>query len=77
MSKRKNIEECKNNADDFCYVCGDFAKKCKRNFTTGLQEIYYQYFRIKAVNLEEPWTPNAICSVCRTNLTDWHSGLKR
>lgn len=78
MSKTKREFECKNDPDDFCYVCGDYVVEKKiRKFTDSLRKSYLQYFKVAPENLNERWTPNAICSSCHVILSEWASGSKK
>ena len=71
MSHRK----CKNPADIFCYVCGQFTvKKYIRNITPAIEEAYYLYFNCKLGHQDKPWAPHIVCDTCASTLLGWMRG---
>ncbi|XP_029451745.1 zinc finger protein 544-like isoform X3 [Rhinatrema bivittatum] len=63
---------CVNNADNFCYVCGEvtFASQ-KRSITALVKRAYYLYFGCKIGDQDKSWAPHICCNTCATNLHQW------
>jgi len=63
---------CVNNADNFCYVCGEvtFASQ-KRSITTMVKKAYHLYFGCKIGDQDKMWAPHICCNTCATNLRQW------
>ena len=74
MSKRK----CKNDPNNFCYICGKFTPQDLRaTITERLKHAYKLYFGIKLGDLDKSWAPHVSCSSCYTALTQWMNGKKK
>ncbi|XP_049306156.1 uncharacterized protein LOC125776677 [Bactrocera dorsalis] len=75
MSKRTREFECTNDPDMFCYICGEYTLvRHRRQFRDSIQSIYPKYFGIEPKNIDKPWTPNILCSLCQIILVQWESG---
>lgn len=70
--------KCVNNANNFCYVCGEITfKSQKRTFTQLVRRAYELYFGVKVGDQEKSWAPHICCKTCLTLLTGWLKGTKR
>lgn len=68
---------CKNSANAFCYICGQFCPVFQRKpISEGLKLWYLVYFGKPIENLEEDWTPDITCKSCEVNLCTWWNGRK-
>lgn len=71
LSKMSN-RGCKNSADSFCYICGEFViKKHQRNITDFVKKVYLSYFGTKLGDQEKSWAPHKVCYVCVEDLRKW------
>ena len=63
---------CVNNADNFCYICGEvtFASQ-KRSITAMVKKAYHLYFGCKFGDQEKNWAPHICCNTCATDLRQW------
>lgn len=69
---------CKNKADAFCYICGEFIVKGRqRRMTPLLCEAYEKYFGCKVGDHGRPWAPQFCCLNCFTNLLGWMNGSRK
>lgn len=69
---------CKNSADSFCYICGEFViKKHQRNITDFVQKVYFSYFGIKLGDQDKSWAPHKVCYVCVEDLRKWSKKEKK
>lgn len=72
---------CKNNPNDFCYICGHHIKSKSRKYSLSgvkLQEAYESYFKLKLTHdIEKSWAPQYSCSYCANNLKSWLAGTKK
>lgn len=76
MSATKREFKCENNPQKFCYACGNYIFTNPNKFTASLQTAYRYYFKVEPENLDKPWTPNVLCSSCKTCLARWMSGSR-
>ena len=54
MSKERR--KCKNEANMFCYICGDsMMKEQRRNITKFLRMVYKAYFGMKVGDQDKVW----------------------
>lgn len=72
---------CKYDADQFCYVCGEFGKKkstryCLTDFPKTC-EAFQHFFGYAPRNLDKSWVPSSICATCKKTLDAWVSNKKR
>lgn len=74
MCAAKREFKCKNDPQKFCFVCGNYIFTTPVNFTSSLQTAYRLYFKTDPKNLDKTWTPNVVCSSCKTCLARWMSG---
>ncbi|KAL7630757.1 UNVERIFIED_CONTAM: hypothetical protein RMT77_019028 [Armadillidium vulgare] len=71
-------KQCVNNANSFCYACGELTfKSQRRNITPMLRKAYELYFEIKIKNQDKPWAPHICCSTCAISLNGWLRGEKQ
>lgn len=69
---------CKNSADNFCYICGEFMiKKQKRNITDFVKKVYLLYFGIRLGDQDKSWAPHKVCYVCVEDLRKWSKSQKK
>lgn len=75
MACCKRDFKCKNNPDDFCFICGHYIfGNSARKITNSVRDAYFHYFGFRVKNLDKSWTPNFICASCRLTLMRWVSG---
>ena len=73
MSRR-----CKNQADCFCYICGEYTLKAQqRTMTSLVRKAYDLYFDCKVGDQDKPWAPHFSCSTCNTQLRLWLSRSRK
>lgn len=72
-----NRRGCKNNADNFCYICGKYTvSEQQRNITHRIKVAYQRYFGCKLGDQDKPWAPHICCTVCTSGLTQWLNGKR-
>ena len=60
---------CKNHADNFCYICGEFVVNKHRRYITNLVTmVYLSYFGINLGDQDKSWAPHKACYDCVENL---------
>ena len=63
---------CKNQADNFCYICGEMTlKRCRRRLTPHVKKLYELYFGCKVGDQDKNWAPHACCVRCASSLSSW------
>jgi len=69
---------CKEDPNNFCYVCGKHikhnAEKRKIDLCSGYSKSYELYFGMKICDQEKSWAPHFICGTCRRSLQQWMEG---
>ena len=61
---------CKNQADNFCYICGKMTlKRCRRRLTPHVKKLYELYFGCKVGDQDKNWAPHACCVRCASSLS--------
>jgi hypothetical protein len=71
MSRRK----CLNNANHFCYICGEYVFSDDRlSITALIQHRFYCYFKFKLGDQDKPFAPHTVCRKCSSNLSMWSVG---
>ena len=69
---------CKNSADSFCYICGEFIiKKHQRNITKFVKGVYLAYFGTIIGDQDKSWAPHKVCYVCVEDLRKWSKKRKQ
>ena len=69
--------ECRNKADNFCYICGQVAFRAQKcTFTEAICKAYKLYFGIEVGDQERSWAPHVCCSTCATKLRMWRNGKR-
>lgn len=64
--------ECKNNPDDFCYVCGEYnSTVVKKPITTAHERAYLSYFGFGICDQNKSWVPHFLCKNCHLGLLKW------
>lgn len=64
--------KCKNNPDDFCYVCGEFdSMMTKKPISKVHERAYLAYFGCVIGDQNEQWVPHFICRNCHLGLLKW------
>ena len=67
---------CKNNADNFCYICGNVVLQGqKSSITSFVKASYFAYFGIKLGDQDKPFAPHVCCQTCVEYLRRWSKGL--
>ena len=66
-----------NNADNFCYNCGEvtFARQ-RKTIITIVKKAYQLYFGCKIGDQYKSWTPHIYCRECLTNLSQGLNGKR-
>lgn len=73
----KETFKCKNSANLFCYICGQFCVLAQRqSFTEKTKSYYSLYFGREIENQNEKWSPNICCKSCEVNLNSWWNGTR-
>jgi len=63
---------CLNDADSFCYICGEITFVKRRTTISNLLEIAYEsYFGCKIGDQDKWWAPHFACLRCFSYLTQW------
>lgn len=64
--------QCKQDADSFCFICGEFIKIRSKKFALAtnvkLCEAYEAYFNLKIRNQDKHWVPHFACVNCKNTL---------
>lgn len=69
---------CKNSANSFCYICGEFViKKHQRNITDFVKKVYLAYFGTRLGDQDKSWAPHKVCYVCVEDLRKWSKKEKK
>jgi hypothetical protein len=69
---------CKNDPDNFCYICGQFMVRAMRKIMSQkLKQAYNLYFGWKVGNEDKSWAPHYCCTQCYTALTQWLNGKRK
>lgn len=69
---------CKNSANEFCYICDEFTIKSQRNvITTLVTSAYQHYFGFLVDERNKNWLPKICCSGCSRTLRGWLKGSHR
>lgn len=67
-----NPVKCKNNPDDFCYICGEYESVInKKQISTVHERAYLAYFGFGISDQTEQWVPHFICKNCHLGLLKW------
>ena len=76
-SNTSKCQGCLNQANSFCYVCGDFTTVAqRRTITSLLRTAYFHYFDCKIGDQDKSWAPHICCKPCYNGLTAWFNGKK-
>lgn len=68
--------ECKNDKDNFCFICGLVIFKGHiSDIDDKIRTLYHAYFKIDPP-VPKPWVPNFSCITCRLNLISWSTGAR-
>lgn len=66
------LVECKNNPDDFCYVCGEYnSAAVKKPITNAHKKAYLAYFGFGICDQNIQWVPHFLCKSCHLGLLKW------
>lgn len=69
--------KCRNAANIFCYICGQFCVLAQRKeLTESTKNCYSLYFGREVENQHENWAPNICCKTCEVNLNSWWNGTR-
>lgn len=69
---------CKNNANVFCYICGQFCISSQIQPITANTKKYYElYFGRVIESCKENWVPEIVCKCCEVNLLSWWNGKRK
>lgn len=68
----RSVAKCKNNPDNFCYVCGEYdLLAVKKRITKAHENAYLAYFGYNICDQTKRWTPHFICKNCHLGLMKW------
>ena len=63
---------CVNQADNFCYICGEITSTEQRRVISAIiRKAYHLYFGCQIGDQDKIWAPHICCNTCETNLTQW------
>ena len=69
---------CKNESDNFCYICGSYTlPKQRRNITDKVNQLYLAYFQMNLGNQDKYWDPHIIYQTCLANLSACGNGKRK
>ena len=69
--------KCKNDADLFCYICGEITvSKYKRKITDRIKKLYLTHFECAVVYQDKNWAPHVYCLDCSDRLNKLFAGGK-
>lgn len=75
MSTRR---KCKNDPNNFCYVCGKYTLPVhRRNIAHKMKIAYKHYFGCKVGDQDKTWAPHICCNACNTELLRWAAGKQK
>ena len=68
----------KNDPDNFCYICGQYAPPmhCIK-FTPKVKIAYKFYFGCEVEYQDKNWFPHICCNACYSQLLRWLDGKKK
>ena len=76
-SSTSKCRGCLNNANSFCYVCGDVTTVAqRRTITSLLRTAYFRYFYCKISDQDKSWAAHIYCKPCSNGLIAWFNGEK-
>ena len=68
---------CRNKADVFCYVCGEYTILPNRSpVTSFVKRAYLAYFGMRLGDQDKAWAPHMVCKKCTEQLRQWTQGKK-
>ncbi|XP_031628260.1 uncharacterized protein LOC116344036 [Contarinia nasturtii] len=63
---------CKNNPDDFCYICGEYdSVSVKKRLSKAHETAFLAYFGYGICDQNSQWVPHLICKSCHLGLLKW------
>lgn len=72
-----NRRRCKNYADTFCYICGEYTfKENIRPISECVKKSYLDYFGVNLGDQDKSWAPHIVCNTCCVNLRQWTQGKR-
>ena len=76
MSSRRR--KCKNDPDNFCYICGQYTPPMhRRKHIPKVKTAYKFYFGCEVGDQDQSWSPHISCNACNTQLLRWLAGKKK
>lgn len=77
-SKASSRRNCSNLPDSFCYICGEYTiKRRRQSITQFVRRAYHAYFQDKLGDQDKPWAPHTVCKSCVEGLRNWSKGKKQ
>ena len=65
----KMPRNCKNQADNFCYICGELTlKRNRRRLTPHVKKLYELYFGCRLGDQDKNWAPHICCVKCASSV---------
>lgn len=62
---RSSGRSCLNNLNTFYYICGEYVeKKVKKPTSDFVKKAYFDHFKIKIKDLDQPWLPKIVYKLC-------------
>ena len=78
MASSSRTRKCKNKADSFCYICGNYTFTCqRRNISLFVKRAYKVYFQVPLSDPEKKWASHIVCHYCEEMPLDWTKGKRK
>ena len=69
---------CVNDANAFCYTCGQFTiKENRMGIDDFYKKAYFAYFKVKLDDQDKPWAPHYVCNTCKEHIRQWTNGKRK
>ena len=74
----KSSRTCVNDANVFCYTCGQFTvKENRKEIDDFYKKAYHVYFKVKLGDQDKPWAPHIVCKSCKEHIREWTKGKRK
>ena len=78
LNMKSSRRHCKNNPDNFCYICGEYIFSGNGvPISNFLKMAYFSYFKMKLGDQDKKWAPHKSCINCNKYLRLWTQGKKK
>ena len=71
---------CVNDANAFCYTCGQFTIKGNPIEIDNFYKTIFAYFaclKVKPDDQDKPWPPHYVCNTCKEHIRQWTNGKRK